>query len=92
MCAYAGCERVASVPPVPLQGRPNRGREEALANGKAKKGRGRKGGGTSGSRPGTRRRGGDPTAALAEAGPPIGGAVLRIDTWPTDGAPSYVRL
>lgn len=58
--------------------------EEDLANGKAKKGKSKRGTAKSGPR----RRGaaGDAVgAALVEAGPPVSGAFLRIDEWPTDG-------
>lgn len=77
-----------SARPCLQQAKPSRGREEAAANGKAKKGKGRSrasAAAATSSRSGTRRRGGA-GGDSAEAGPPIGGAVLRIEAWPAEFA------
>ncbi|EIE23598.1 hypothetical protein COCSUDRAFT_47361 [Coccomyxa subellipsoidea C-169] len=57
-----------------------RAQQEGLANGKAKKGKGKR----AAKGAGTRRRGGVDAAVASEAGPPVAGAILRVDLWPAD--------
>ncbi len=57
-----------------------RAQQEGLANGKAKKGKGKR----AAKGAGTRRRGGADAAVASEAGPPVAGAILRVDLWPAD--------
>ena len=59
-----------------------RAQQEGLANGKAKKVKSKRG--AKGA--GTRRRGGADVAVGSEAGPPVAGALLRVDMWPADNS------
>ncbi|CAL8472046.1 g11588 [Coccomyxa elongata] len=58
-----------------------RAQQDGLANGKAKKGKAKRGAKGASVRRG---RGGGDAAVASEAGPPVAGALLRIDTWPSD--------